>query len=358
MTTAATVGSAPLPVTIVSCAPSPPEVWVAAFRHATWNTSYTFEHLDTQSQGITMPPMSPTWTLAPDRAAELKKGVALRAKGRPGAAPATTTSASCSREWTAASHDPQGCEPLMISPPTATPALPCHDELGFATRALEAASLAAAAGLLAFHVLRFAQRREALGWWLPLAVAGAALAADFVSGLVHWFADTWGSESMPLLGRRFVRPFRVHHVNPDDLLRRSFVDCNGDVAMLTIPVLACAASIPLATDWQGLGAVFLVTFCAATLPTNQIHQWAHMTEPPRWVARLQRWGVILSCQEHLGHHTAPFATNYCIASGWCNRALAAIDFFPRLERLVSRTTGLRPREDAEAPSDVPARPGA
>ena len=34
----------------------------------------------------------------------------------------------------------------------------------------------------------------------------SAIAADLVSGIVHWTADTWGSEMMPVVGRRFLRP--------------------------------------------------------------------------------------------------------------------------------------------------------
>ena len=62
-------------------------------------------------------------------------------------------------------------------------------------------------------------------------------AADFGSGLVHWAADTWGRDDLPVIGRRLLVPFRVHHVNPDDFLRRRFVDTNGDVAFLAVPVL-------------------------------------------------------------------------------------------------------------------------
>jgi ubiquitin-conjugating enzyme E2 variant len=232
---------------------------------------------------------------------------------------------------------------------------PRHDEVGLLTRAVELASLVLAAVLVWLHVIRFAAADSVLTWWLPLALMLAALLADFVSGLVHWLADTWGSETMPVLGRRFLRPFRVHHVNPDDLLRRSFIDCNGDVAMLAVPVLAAVHWIPLSTEAGRMAAVFLVAFCAVTLPTNQVHQWAHRIDPPRWVGRLQHWRVLLSHEEHRAHHAAPYATNYCICAGWCNGPLTAAAFFPRLERLVSRITGLEPRGDERAFAEAGVR---
>jgi len=161
---------------------------------------------------------------------------------------------------------------------------------------------------------------------------------------VHWGADTWFSETMPVLGRRFLRPFRVHHVNPDDFLRRDFIDCNGDVAMLNIPFLTVALMLPGSTiGWAT--SLALLTFAIVSLPTNQVHQWAHMPSPPPLVQWLQRQGVILSTEAHGSHHCAPYVANYCIATGWCNRWLTAIDFFPVCERLITRVAGLQPRAD-------------
>jgi ubiquitin-conjugating enzyme E2 variant len=223
-----------------------------------------------------------------------------------------------------------------------------HDEVRPHTRVLEVASLLGAAALLVWHLVRFAAVPDLLAWWLPVALLAGVLAADFASGLVHWFADTWGSETMPVLGRRLLRPFRVHHVNPDDFLRRNFIDCNGDVALLTSLFLLVALLIPLTTEFGRVAAVLVVAFCAAGLPTNQLHQWAHMTDAPWPVAWLQRWGLILSYEQHQRHHAAPYVRNYCIATGWCNRPLTALGFFPALERLITRLTGLQPRSDDQA----------
>jgi ubiquitin-conjugating enzyme E2 variant len=172
--------------------------------------------------------------------------------------------------------------------------------------------------------------------------------ADFVSGLVHWSADTWGRDTLPVVGPRFLRPFRVHHVNPHDFLRRSFVDCNGDVAMLNIPVLTAALAVPLDTGLSAVAAVGLAAFAAWSLPTNQVHQWAHTPHPPRVVRWLQAHGVILGRDAHQRHHVSPYAMNYCIATGWCNRWLTAVHAFPRLERVITKWTGLEPRADDQA----------
>jgi len=217
-------------------------------------------------------------------------------------------------------------------------ALPRHPRVGTLSRAVEAASLVAAPVLAAFVFHRLVDGLDARSIFIVLA---ALLAADFASGLVHWAADTWGRQDWPLVGERLIRPFRVHHANPRDLCERRFVDCNGDVATLTLPVLAWAAVAP-----AGAAAEFALAFAVAILPVNQIHKWAHQgAQAPRLVRLLQRSRLILGPRNHASHHRAPFASDYCIVNGWCNPLLRASGFFAALEAVVARTTGAAPRAD-------------
>ena len=232
----------------------------------------------------------------------------------------------------------------------ATSRLPGHDTVGGLTKVIEVISLIAAGELVVANVAHVFLAGLLLHWWSPFVIVVAALSADLVSGLVHWTADTWFDDDMPVLGRRFLRPFRVHHVNPDDFLRRDFVDCNGDVAMLNIPILMVALAMP-ETVLGGTTSLALTTFSLVSLPTNQVHQWAHMPSPPAFVRWLQRRGAILSAEAHGRHHRAPYVANYCIATGWCNRWLTAIDFFPACERLIARVTGVQPRADEHSFAD-------
>jgi ubiquitin-conjugating enzyme E2 variant len=206
-------------------------------------------------------------------------------------------------------------------------------------------SIGAAAAALAALQVRLALNGHLWHWWTPAAFAAGVIAADLGSGVVHWAADTWGRDDMPVIGHRVLVPFRVHHINPDDFLRRSFVDTNGDVAFIAALMAGGLLLLPRDAPWTGPAAVFGLAFCGIGMMTNQIHQWAHMPDPPAPVRRLQDAHILLSRIEHAIHHDRPYDAHYCITTGWCNRPLQAIGFFRALETAITRLTGARPRDD-------------
>ena len=196
----------------------------------------------------------------------------------------------------------------------------------------------------------------ACGLWLarvPLAFLAGLAAADLASGLLHWAADTWGRSDLPWIGPRVLVPFRVHHVNPDDFLRRTFLDTNGDIAALTAVVLLALHAVPLDTTWGPVLVIAGAAFTGLGLWTNQIHQWAHQPDPPLVVRQLQAFGLILRRDAHDRHHRHPHAGDYCITTGWCNGVLGRLDLFRRMERIVTRLTGAVPRQDEAHWFDAP-----
>ena len=176
------------------------------------------------------------------------------------------------------------------------------------------------------------------GWQVAgLAVAGY-LFADLASGLVHFLADNFGSETTPFFGPGFVRPFREHHVNPRGIVAHGFVAANGNNALVSIPILAPAALLlPVSESaWAHLVGSFTLAMMLAVFVTNQFHKWAHMESPPRLARRLQSLGIILTREHHDVHHTAPHNANYCITLGIWDPVLERTRFFARLERTVRR----------------------
>ena len=183
------------------------------------------------------------------------------------------------------------------------------------------AAVLASLTLLIVHGARLATFRPTP--WSLLVLPVVWVLADLLSGIVHWSADTFGSETTAVIGTRFIRPFRVHHINAQDIVSRPFLDLNGDVALGVLPILVAAFFVPDA--WR----FFLVALSLAILPTNQIHQWAHQPSVPPVARVLQRLGLILRPEEHLLHHTPPSRSHFCITTGWCNsflgRFLAAVE---------------------------------
>lgn len=222
--------------------------------------------------------------------------------------------------------------------------LPAHYALSRAQLIFSGASIVVASVLLVAAGSRLAWQIDVGQWWVPIAFVAGMAAADFGSGIVHWAADTWGRDDLPVVGRRLLVPFRIHHVNPDDFLRRPFIETNGDVAFVSVPLVAGLLLLPI-NSWTAPLAVFGFAFCGIGMMTNQIHQWAHMAAPPTAVRLLQQSRLILGRAEHEVHHARPYDAHYCITTGWMNRPLEVIGFFRRAEAGITWLTGAQPRQD-------------
>lgn len=169
---------------------------------------------------------------------------------------------------------------------------------------------------------------------LPLYALGAYLAADFVSGMVHFLADNFGNPDTPILGRVFIFPFREHHVDAKAITHHSFAETNGANCLVSLPIMIYFyyASAPVA---DLTFRFFMLCFFMSIFLTNQIHKWAHMDHPPALVAFLQRCHLILPRDHHSVHHTAPFDKYYCITNGWLNAPLSSIHFFEAVKRVLT-----------------------
>jgi len=207
---------------------------------------------------------------------------------------------------------------------------------GPAVRRFEIASIAGYVAAMAWLLRRLATSILEFPFLSASAFLLGFVAADFTSGVVHWLADTWGSPDLPIVGRALIRPFREHHVDPKAITRHDFVETNGNNCFICIPPVTLTAAFVSFEDWKGVFAGVLVfSLCLWIFCTNQFHKWSHSDDPPRFVVLLQRLFLVLPPDHHAVHHTAPFATYYCITVGWLNEPLHRIGFFRGLERMVS-----------------------
>ena len=163
--------------------------------------------------------------------------------------------------------------------------------------------------------------------------------ADVFSGVVHYLADQILSPTLYFFGPRFVVPFREHHDEPHGLLKHSFFERSGNNCAVSalLPSLIILhffisdplgeASIPTALAWYcclyGTG----LTIALLTAFTNEFHAWAHREHNPKWIMRLQTWGIVLPPSHHDQHHSGNLDSHYCITSGISER------LFWRLKRI-------------------------
>lgn len=201
-------------------------------------------------------------------------------------------------------------------------------------RYIEIAGLCAAFTMLVVTLARLVPSLDdESGLAIAGVVGGGYLAADFMTGVVHWLGDTVGSSEWPIVGQTFIRSFRHHHVDAKDIVRHDFVELNGANSIASLPLMIVAALLATVAP---LASAFLVSMLVFAMGTNQIHQWAHDSSPPRFVRALQRARIILSPEHHEQHHTAPYDRAYCITTGWMNPLLDKLMVFRGAEWLIER----------------------
>ena len=211
---------------------------------------------------------------------------------------------------------------------------------------VEAAAIAAWGGLFGWSLWRLAPQAVEYPWWALAMIPLGYVAADFLSGFVHWAGDTWGSYQTPIVGRALISGFRDHHVDELGITRHDFVDTNGNNCFVALPAMIFLVVVPLSNPWIVALCAFLTSTALWTMVTNQIHKWAHLPpeKVPAYLKKLQEWRIILHPEHHNRHHAAPYLSHYCITVGWLNPVLDGVGFFRGLERAIQAVTGSIPRE--------------
>jgi ubiquitin-conjugating enzyme E2 variant len=172
---------------------------------------------------------------------------------------------------------------------------------------------------------------------LVVALVLGVLAADFISGCLHWFADTFFAEDTPLIGRTLIESFREHHRDPLAMTRRSFLRMShANVVATSVMLVAvwCLRVVAPSPDPSVFTDAFIMSLACALWWTNQFHKWAHLPRVPRAVAWLQASGLILSPARHARHHAASHGREFCVTTGWLNPLLDGAQVFTAAERVI------------------------
>lgn len=160
--------------------------------------------------------------------------------------------------------------------------------------------------------------------------------ADFITGAVHWFCDSFFNEKTPVIGRLIINPFREHHLYPLLITEDKFIEQDTTSFFIFMPFLYHAVFIGNNyLDSPNLIHIHFLLFgvCIGTFCTNLFHKWAHQKNENIIISKLQKLGLILSYDNHMKHHNN-YSRSYCVTSGILNPILDYLNFFPRLERVI------------------------
>jgi plasmanylethanolamine desaturase len=168
------------------------------------------------------------------------------------------------------------------------------------------------AGALAWRVVDEVSGR--MSWPIAALIVALILAAyavaDLASGIVHYLLDNFGSPETPVIGQKFVKPFRDHHTDPMAMTHGDFIAVNADNVFVCLPVIIPAFFFLEVTHHPYAG-VFIIGLVGGVIMTNQLHKWAHMPSVPR----------LLSKEHHSVHHSGAYDSNYCITWGHLDMVL-------------------------------------
>ncbi len=218
--------------------------------------------------------------------------------------------------------------------------------------AFDATSVAAAVAMVVLVLARLGRGMHAGdAAAMVVALPAALFLADLLSAVAHWIGDTLPSET-PILGP-IVRPFRLHHVDPEAFRRHDVLQRNRNNCLAALPFVAFVYLAAPALYRTG-GAFLSATLAMAAITlasATQLHAWAHDDDAPRMVQWLQRCGALLSPDRHARHHWQAHDRSYGIVNGWSNGALDGLALFRRAETLATRLRHL-----AESGAKLRSRP--
>ena len=170
--------------------------------------------------------------------------------------------------------------------------------------------------------------------------AAAILAADFVSGAVHWAEDAYARPDTPIVGKLIANANIEHHIKPRAFIARGWFESSWDLLLLGSLVVAMACWLDCLT-WP----IWLFVVCAVN--ANQIHKWAHSNprENGPLVTFLQKVKLLQTQRHHAQHHRGMKDSHYCAVTNALNPVLDKVGFWRGLELGIEALFGVKRRPD-------------
>ncbi len=155
-------------------------------------------------------------------------------------------------------------------------------------------------------------------YFTPIAIIIGYLFGDFLSGIYHYFMDTYDFYIL----RDVHKYFRVHHDNPLSMEQYSLISTITEILPLGI-ILAVVSSYIFAKYPLLLLASIIsnIVMCSAQIAHRYAHRRTHEFDEngkkqyhiPEFIKFLQDKHIILNNKEHRKHHLTE-VMNYCISN--------------------------------------------
>lgn len=176
-----------------------------------------------------------------------------------------------------------------------------------------------------------------------LTLIACVLIADFLTGLIHWWEDTYGDPRWPTLGPEVIRPNIEHHRTPNAIGRMGdFIGRNWQPAALSAVAWVVIMALGTVLGWPFTWASPIALTLAMAGLGNEVHTWSHRAPTP-FTAFLQDTGLVQHPRQHARHHKPPYDRYYCTLTNVVNAILEPLRFWRGLEWAISSVTGIRPR---------------
>ncbi len=152
--------------------------------------------------------------------------------------------------------------------------------------------------------------------------------ADLVSGLVHWWEDSFGEPDSPIIGKWIVQPNIQHHVAPAEFLKKNWWQSSWDLFLAGV-IICVVAYYTGHFGWE------VVLFSVLSANANQLHKYGHMAEHkvPWFVRIFIKAKVFQDARHHGRHHSGQKNTAYCVITPYLNPVLDKIGFWRGLEKV-------------------------
>jgi len=167
------------------------------------------------------------------------------------------------------------------------------------------------------------------------------ICADIMSGIFHWFEDTYLDYciDLPILDT-ISRDNELHHYFPRSIIAYSYWEHITYTLILTV-IIIVLLFIVYRPIFQY--PFFLISFAFFSIISNIIHRFSHMRECENmgFVLFLQKTGIFCSHTHHATHHSS-VGEKYCVVSEYTNYLLDSLYFWKILEYIIYLFTNIKP----------------